>query len=189
MCKKWNSSFKQEILGDSRKPLTCYEYLRKKSIESKGAWIPLFLDPLPSSPPHWHQIRLWEWRLRCLHCHGVPIWPEDQEDPVSFALAQVLLERMQNLHFLPLCPPPLSRCPLHSHGLWTCSPVTSHAPDLSYGLSSHQGISVLRSSLSGPLCLAVQIFALLLSRSQTEGQGRMGLHTKKWCLVLAEGLG
>lgn len=111
MCKKWNSSFKQEILGDSRKRLTCYEYLRKKSIESKVAWVPLFLDPLPSSPPHWHQIRLWEWGLRCLHCHGVPIRPEDQEDPVSFALAQALLERMQNLHFLPLCPPPLSRCP------------------------------------------------------------------------------
>ena len=104
MCKKWNSSLKQGILGESRKWLTCYQYLRKKSIESIAACAPLFLDPLPSSPPHRHQIWLWERRLWCLHCHGVQIRPKDQEDPVSFALAQALLKRMQNLHFLSLCP-------------------------------------------------------------------------------------
>ncbi|KAB1279436.1 Aldehyde oxidase 4 [Camelus dromedarius] len=53
-------------------------------MESKAAWAPLFLDSLPSSPPHRHQVRLWGRRLWRLHRHGVEVRPQDQEDPVSF---------------------------------------------------------------------------------------------------------
>lgn len=180
---KSGTTLKQETLvGDSRKRGTCHQYPRKKSMESRVAQVPLFLDSLLSSPPHRHKIWLWRRRLRCLHCHGVKIQSQDQEDPVSFvltwALLQALLGRMQYFHFLSLCPssfPLMSIALTPPPGLLSCNILSSKSFPWAFFPSGYicPACQYLRVTLS----ITVQILPLLMNRRFQSGVSKNGLNT------------
>lgn len=151
-------------------------------------WAPLFLDSSLSSLPHRHQVQLWGRRLWRLHCHGVKIQVQVQEGPVSFVLGQALpwahLGRTQSLLlFLSTGIPPLFY-------LQACSPC-NFLSSKSFPLPcSHQSVSVLCVSLSGPCYLFLYKYFFAFKQEISEwGSGKNGLNTKKWYIVLVEDLG
>lgn len=157
-------------MGDSRKLLTCYQHPKKKPVESRVAWAPLFFDSLPSGPPHRHEVWLQGRRLRCLHRHGVKIQPRDQEDPVSFVLAPALLERVQGLHFLSICPLSslqVSIALTQPPGLLSCNVPSSRSFPWTFFPSEY--ICPVCQSLRAMLSIAVQLLPLLLSRRSQSG--------------------